>query len=245
MFQLLTFALALGFVAIHLYSRFLPFINRTPRSMLLSVAGGISVAYVFIHLLPELNRHNQVLDEKIQSGALTFFENHTYIVAMLGLAVFYGLERMVKVSKKKQQEDKNIDRPSIGVFWIHVSAFFLYNTLIGYLLLQGERKSVMELLFYFLALAVHFVTSDNSLRNAHKDVYDRMGRWVLAAAILIGWALGLTVEVSESAIAVLFATLAGGVILNVMKEELPEEKESNFWAFASGMVGYTILLLLL
>lgn len=244
MFPLITFIMALGFVFIHLFSRYLPFLGSVPRSKLLSLAGGISVAYVFIHLLPELNKHNQLLDKKIEGGALEIFENHTYIMAMLGLALFYGLERMVKVSKKKQQKHNNLDRASKSVFWIHIASFFLYNTLIGYLLLHGEQETIMGLIYYFLALAVHFITSDNSLREAHEEIYDRIGRWILAGAILVGWVLGRFVEVNESVIAVLFALLAGGVILNVMKEELPEERESNFWAFAAGVAGYTLLLTL-
>ncbi|MBT2638794.1 MULTISPECIES: hypothetical protein [unclassified Bacillus (in: firmicutes)] len=241
---LITFLLAAGFVFIHLFSRFLPFLDNVPRSRLLSAAGGISVAYVFIHLLPELNKHNEVLDRSIQSDGLKFFENHTYIVAMIGLAIFYGLERMVKTSKKKQQRENNMDRASKGVFWIHIIAFFLYNSLIGYLLLHGEQERVMGLVFYFIALAVHFITSDHALREAHKEMYDRVGRWLLAAAILAGWAIGITWNVNENIIALLFALLAGGVILNVMKEELPEERESNFWAFAAGLAGYTLLLML-
>lgn len=240
----LTLLLALGFVAIHLFSRALPFLDLVPRSKLLSGAGGISVAYVFIHLLPELNKHNELLDETIQGDALKFFEYHTYIVAMLGLAIFYGLERMVKNSKRKQKEQKNINRASMGVFWIHIASYFLYNTLIGYLLLHGEQETVSGVVFYFIALAVHFITSDHALREAHREDYDRIGRWLLTIAIIAGWVLGVFVEVNESFIAVLFALLAGGVILNVMKEELPEERESNFWAFAAGMAGYTILLML-
>lgn len=240
----LTLLLALGFVAIHLFSRALPFLDRVPRSKLLSGAGGISVAYVFIHLLPELNKHNELLDETIQGETLKFFENHTYIVAMIGLAIFYGLERMVKISKRKQKEQNNINRASKGVFWIHIASYFLYNTLIGYLLLHGEQETVSGVVFYFIALAVHFITSDHALREAHREDYDRIGRWLLTLAIIAGWVLGVFVEVNESFIAVLFALLAGGVILNVMKEELPEERESNFWAFAAGVAGYTILLML-
>lgn len=241
---LITFMLAAGFVSIHLFSRYLPFLDNVPRSRLLSAAGGISVAYVFIHLLPELNKHNEVLDKNIQSGALKFFENHTYIVAMIGLGIFYGLERLVKTSKKRQQEKHNLDRASKGVFWIHIGSFFLYNSLIGYLLLHGEQETKTGLIFYFIALSVHFITSDHALREAHKEIYDRIGRWLLAAAILAGWAIGIAWRVNENVIAVLFALLAGGVILNVMKEELPEERESNFWAFAAGMASYTFLLML-
>ena len=46
-----------------------------------------------------------------------------------------------------------------------------------------------------------------------------------------------------TAIIVLFALLAGGIILNVLKEELPEERKSRFWAFALGAGTYAALLL--
>ena len=57
--------------------------------------------------------------------------------------------------------------------------------------------------------------------------------------------MGLLFEVSEAAIAVLFGFLAGGVIMNVLKEELPEERESRFWAFALGAAAYAAILLTL
>ncbi len=43
----------------------------------------------------------------------------------------------------------------------------------------------------------------------------------------------------------LLALLGGGIILNVLKEELPEQRESRFWAFALGGLGYAALLLTL
>ena len=55
---------------------------------------------------------------------------------------------------------------------------------------------------------------------------------MLAGAVLLGWVIDLLTEIPEVAIAVLVAFLAGGVVLNVLKEELPEERESRFWAFA-------------
>lgn len=57
-------------------------------------------------------------------------------------------------------------------------------------------------------------------------------------------AIGAVFEVREALIAVLVAFLAGGVILNVIKEELPKESESRWRVFAVGVVGYTIVLLL-
>lgn len=50
-------------------------------------------------------------------------------------------------------------------------------------------------------------------------------------------------SVSESLISALFALPAGGIILNVVKEELPEERKSNFGAFGGGATVYAGLLL--
>ena len=56
--------------------------------------------------------------------------------------------------------------------------------------------------------------------------------------------VGLFFGVSEAAIAVLFGFLAGGVIIeNVLKEELPEDRESRIWALALGAAAYDAILL--
>ncbi|HEY0971100.1 MAG TPA: hypothetical protein VGE02_09050 [Gemmatimonadales bacterium] len=40
--------------AVHAAAPAMRFLQGTPRSIWLSIAGGVSVAYVFVHLLPEL-----------------------------------------------------------------------------------------------------------------------------------------------------------------------------------------------
>lgn len=48
-------------VAVHLFSHRLRFLDGTPRSIWLSLAGGVSVAYVFVHLLPELSEGQETI----------------------------------------------------------------------------------------------------------------------------------------------------------------------------------------
>lgn len=121
-------------------------------------------------------------------------------------------------------------------------SFFTYNFLIGYLLIQEESNNVTELTLYFFALSLHFLSNDQGLRQDHQRMYDHYGRWLLAAAVLIGWTMGFIFSMGENIVTLLFSFLAGGIILNVLKEELPEEKESNFWAFAVGLIFYAALL---
>ncbi len=236
------FAIALALV--HLFAGKLRFLEATPRSIWLSFASGVSVAYVFVHILPELSQAQETVTAVV-GEALAFLEHHVYLLALLGLAVFYGLERAALVSRQRNQKAGRGDVTEVEVFWLHVVSFALYNALIGYLLLHREQSGILSLIFFFLAMALHFVVNDFGLRENHKHAYHNLGRWILAAAIIFGWAIGVGSELSPAAIGLLFAFLAGGVILNVLKEELPEERQSRFWAFALGAGIYAVLLLAL
>ncbi len=116
--------------------------------------------------------------------------------------------------------------------------------LIGYLLLHREEAGLWSLVIYFVAMSLHFVTNDFGLREDHKERYDQRGRWLIATAVMAGWTLGALTSISGIVIGFLFAFLAGGVVLNVLKEELPEERQSRFLPFALGLGGYAIVLIL-
>lgn len=252
----LTFAALLAAVVlalVHVVTPSLRFLAGTPRSAWLSVAGGVSVAYVFVHLLPELAAAEERIARVTEGG--TFAERHVYLIALLGLAAFYGLDRLAKTSRSKRRgAPVRAGRGAggaaeagtgPGVFWIHTGSFAVYNALIGYLLLHREVMSLGALAFFTVAMALHFVVTDYGLNEDHEAPYRRVGRWVLVAAVAAGFGVGAATGVSEAAIAVLTAFLAGGVILNVLKEEVPSERQSRFWAFAAGMAGYAALLLTL
>lgn len=67
----------------------------------------------------------------------------------------------------------------------------------------------------------------------------------MAAGVVLGWGFGLVTAIGEMATGVRFVLLAGGLILNVLKEELPEERQSRFLPFVLGAGGYTAILLAL
>lgn len=244
--RLLSLLMVATLAVAHLVAGQLRFLAGIPRSVWLSMAGGVSVAYVFVHLVPDLAEGQEVLAEALGEGLLPFLEHHVYLLALVGLAVFYGLERAAIMSRRQRRASSGEDAAGRGVFWLHIAMFAAYNALIGYLLQRGgEADGASFVLLFGTAMGLHFVVNDFGLREHHKDAYDRIGRWVLAVAILLGWGVGLAGEIPEAARAALLGFLAGGVVLNVLKEELPEERESRFWAFALGAAAYTALLLAL
>jgi len=217
---------------VHVFAGRLRFLDVVPRSRWLSAAGGISVAYVMVHLLPELAQGQRAVEEE---GALGFLEDHVYIVALFGLALFYWVEL---ISRRRTARDESTTAP----FWVSMASFAVYNGIIGYLVVHRDDQTTKGLAFFTLALALHFVVNDHALRDRHRDAYHDLGRWLIVAALGVGWLVGELTEISEAALGLLIAFLAGGVVLNVMKEELPEERRSSFSAFAAAAAGYTVVL---
>ncbi|WP_412068734.1 hypothetical protein [Rubrivirga sp. IMCC43871] len=237
---MLPLVLSAGLALVHLLAGRLRFLEATPRSRTLSAAGGISVAYVFAHLLPEVAAGQEALAEAgLRGGVLD--GSHAWLLALAGLVVFYGLEQLAQRSRERSSEGG--DRTEAEVFWVHMGSYGLYNVLVGYLLAADPLDAALvSRLTFAAAMALHFLVNDVGLRDHHKARYTAVGRYVLATAVVGGAGLGLAGQVPESLIAGLVAFLAGSVVLNVLKEELPDERESRFWPFAAGAFGFAALL---
>lgn len=232
-----------GLALVHVFSVRLRFLDRVPRSALLSFGGGVAVALVFFEILPELGEAQRLV-ERAAAGPLRVLENHVYILAAFGLALFYGLELVVKRSRRANRDRGAKDAAGDLVFWLGMSTYAAKNATVGYLLVRGERAGV-GLALFTVAIGLEYLLSDRGLHRDHKANYDRIGRWVLVAALLTGWLLGAFTRVPDLGLKLLNAFLGGSIILTVLKEELPETQQSRFWPFALGLAGYGALLLAL
>lgn len=232
---LVPFVLAITLALVHLCGvRLEPGAGERYRRWL-SVGSGASVAYVFVLLLPEVSE--AALTASAFRDEALLAEQRVYILALVGFVAFYGIEVFVSQSRGESVED------APAVFWFHLVVFTLYSALIGYLLFHQEAPDVVSLAFYALAMALHFLVTDNGLRRHHGTEFDRVGRWVLALGTLAGAVLGVVIEVSEVRLSLAFGFVAGALVLNIFKKELPDADEGRFAAFAAGAAAYTILIL--
>jgi hypothetical protein len=234
---------ALTLVAVHWITPRLRWLSNAPRSRWLSFAGGASIAYVFLHLLPEIAHGEEALRE--EAGRHAFGGFGIWGVALAALVGFYGIERMVQRNAMRRTARDEEDRP--GVFYVHLASFAVYNLVTGYLLVNrvptaADASAAVELVIFAIAMALHLMVTDFGLIEAFRDGYLRLGRWLLSGAVLAGWAVGAASEIPEVWIAVVVAILGGGVILNVLKEELPRERDSRFGALLVGVLAFAALI---
>jgi hypothetical protein len=79
----------------------------------------------------------------------------------------------------------------------------------------------MTLLFFFIAMFLKFIVNDHSLHRLHKKGYNRKGGWILSVAVFLRWGLSALTNHPEVVTVFLKTLIAGGALLNVLKEELP------------------------
>ncbi|MEX0647921.1 MAG: hypothetical protein WD139_09045 [Balneolaceae bacterium] len=236
--MILSFLLVVFISCVHIFANKISFLRTLPRNKWLSLAGGISVAFVFLHILPELHHFQDSIDDTALLPVS--FENDLYLMAMAGILLFYGIERgIIRFrSQGTTQRDQAIDTI---IYRSHIAVFALFNLIIGYYLHHEMKVDGLSSLLTFMALGFHFLINDYSLLRHHKKLYHRTGRWIMTAAVITGWGIGATYIIPETISSLLFALVAGAIILNSFKEELPEEKESNFGFFLIGATLYSVL----
>lgn len=205
-----------------------------------SFVGGISIAYVFFHLIPIAREHEEQVKETLNLSADS--ASHVLYGSMLvGLVIVYILEQLLENTASGL---KNGDKyPNIGIFWAHLGTYSLYNLVTG-ILLSGERfEADMTAVIYLVAIGFHFLTNDWVLREHFNEEFQHHGRYLLGASILVGLGIGLVIPLTRIVTALLEASIAGGLILNTIKDELPTFKKDGVSSFVLGVIIYSGLLI--
>jgi hypothetical protein len=203
----------------------------------ISVAAGVSVAWVFVDLLPEISENQARFSTGPHRGAALFPEQAIYLAAMLGFVLFYALEYIVSGSEEDGE-------PSRVFSSVRIAAFAGYSALIAYLLIHNVWKDATTLLLYTLAMSFHFLLVDHSLFSDHYGKYEGRLRWILALSVVVGWFVGILTSIPDQWMARIIGFVSGGVLMNTVVVELPEGRGGRFWPFALAAAAYSAFLLL-
>ena len=223
-----SFVAVVVFALVHLFA---PLAGRLPwasQGRFLSFGGGVAISYVFIDLLPKLGRSDSLL-QQLFNGLFPYIERHAFVMALIGFLLFFSLDRAPSMGRKK--------------LWLSMASYALFNFLVGYAVADLNNPEVRPLALFTFAMALHYFTNDYSLNAAHGKAYRGVERWILIAWLLAGWLVGLATDLPQAAVALVSAFIGGGVIMNVIRHELPSEKPNSLGAFLISAAGYTVLLL--
>jgi len=198
------------------------------------------MAFVIMRLLPSLGGKAELVRRTGVALPLPAGES-VYAMVLFSLLLFYGAEMLTRRSSPEAGPAGSVHVAALAGFRVELGTFALLDFLIGFTLLHRAREGGDALLAFFLAMFLKFVVTDHALQQQHQRAYERLGRWVLAAAVLVGWGFGALIRLPVPGPALLEAFIAGGVIFNVLRWELPRGRQSRYWPFALGAVAYSAL----
>jgi hypothetical protein len=202
-----------------------------------SFGAGVAIAYVFVHVMPELSSARHAFSEST-SLPVRYDGMSIFYVSLIGFLLFYGLDHLRKRLHRSSTKER------VGkAFKISITGFAAYVALMAYLLVHNLEDTPRSVALFAVAIAVHFIGVDRALHEEYGAVYERVGRYVLAAMPPLGWGVGMLITLPRSILASMVAFISGAVIMNSSITELPSEGDGRFLPFMCGGLVYGLILL--
>ena len=210
--------------AIHLFANRARVFGWVWHGKFLSFASGISFAYVFVDLLPALEKGEPVLKRTFEH-VIPYLDRHSYLIALLGILFYYGIQPRTPSQKKN--------------LWLPISGYLLFNFFIGASLSDSSNPEIQPLELFTIAIGMHYFVRDHMSGISKQP-------WVLATLIFslfAGYFIGYFTKIPDVITAIGISFIAGGIFLNVLHYELPKREKGGYLWFVFGSLLYTAMLL--
>lgn len=214
--EILLVAIIIG--ATHVVSPRVFGLRRHPERQV-AFGKGLSVAYVFLHLIPSLDAGHEVVGRRI------------YFVALLGFVIFYGLDTFFQPPKHTHPTKYH------AYLWI----FFVYDGLLVFTLGLELPSTPILTLAFALSLALDVLNTDLELQEGYGARFVKSGRWILLVGVAGGYALSLVRHPHPLVVDILTAALAGVMMFHTSNGVFPVSKNNKFAAFLAGVLVFWLL----
>jgi hypothetical protein len=216
---------------------------------LLSLFGGVTAAYVFLDLLPNLEQAGVYLQEVFGANFLVIvYEDAIFLVVFVGFLVFFVLEHFAQSSRVKNQA---LTQQQYGqtvadrrVFIVHFINYAFMNLVLSYLLLFEFEAGLLAGVLFVFAIALHLFITNDSMVEHYKHYQVKVGRYIAALLPLAGWAASVMFPEHLGEVYILLAFISGTILYTSIKNEIPSAaRKQSLALFLVGAVFYTVLLI--
>ena len=97
---------------------------------------------------------------------------------------------------------------------------------------------------FTLAMFLHILATSHGLFVRYRGLFSRLLRWLFALATVAGGALGMLTVIPYNTLALLYSLFAGMLIIATIKEKVPGTADARMGPFFAGLVGYSLLMLI-
>ena len=200
-----------------------------------SFSSGLAVAYVMLILIPEY----QVFNDQVTFGWI-----NAYKLSLFGLIAFKGIQHFCLAIAKKNAQSlgewgfvKSRREEKLLGFRVSTSVFAFYASLILLTLPYqlGHLHGPADKFLYLLTFVMHLGFNVLGLYEEDEKNFRRLVPPVVLTALTASLVLTLFNVLPTALLLGCLSVLAGIILYNVFKNELPSAENSSFAWFAIGI----------
>lgn len=199
---------------------------RKRETIARSFGGGCAASYVFLQLFPEIESAYELLGDAM------------HFIALVSFLLVFGTE-MYLLSRSARSETGQESKLN---FWMHIGLSWIAAWLLVFALPEDVAGNAVLVVVGSTVIAVRLLYKDYVLHEHHTGTFESSVRYVLALAPIAAWLARTITTPSELVIDLLIAVLAGFLLHNVFRHELPGHTNFRFLWFAGGVASYAVLV---
>ena len=189
---------------------------------LISFSAGVAISYIVLNLFPEISSYALIDGKKV------------FLYALLGFVSLNLIEQYVSKNTRK------IKNASVHHNSIHVTYFFIYNFLIGIVLVSFAAKGLTQTLLFFIPFLLYIIVELLPQEFGFKNILTKL---FYSAAPLFGALFGIKfIDFTMPISAELVSFITGTLLYIVIRESLPSDKAEKPIYFLSGVLFYTLII---
>ena len=218
------FSLVLGIT--HFWNEKITIPSPVWRTRAASFIAGVSVAYLFLIILPELFDEAKRADQVIFVSLLT------------GFTLLFSIEKYITKETPKNSLKENLSS-------LHALSFFIYHFLLGVTLVEISRLGLFKSTLFFIPILFYSGVGLISLEKISGRLTASLPvRVILASSSLLGVVFAEYIFQFQQLFAVLFGIVIGAFLYVVLLDFVPKESSGSPVYFTIGIFIYSLLILL-
>lgn len=198
-----------------------------PKGAVTSFSAGITVSYIFLQLLPELQTQAQN------------FGNYTFLYALAGFATVHIAEKYI------YHHDKSVNDLKHDFRLLHTIFLFLYHLGLGIILYFLLNADVVHGVLFFVPVLLHTAISSLSLKELHEDILDSLPvKLTVSISAPTGVIISHLLNPTLTQFHIVIGLIAGMFLYIATSDSLTPQSKGEPWSFLSGVLFYTAIILL-
>jgi len=220
-------ALVLGCIA-YFSDDILSAVHAAKHKHLTSFVAGVSVAYLFMQLLPEF------------TSKAWNYSRSLFVTILIGFSMYHLTEKYLY----KRHVHRNAYRQAHSAFTL------FYHFTIGVVLADIVNFGTVETLLFFVPVGLHLGMSSVVEHHIHEELMEKMTQRIsikllVSFIIVLGALIGSLGILKPLFTLVLMGMFAGSMFFIVIREAIPRNDKGEPLFFIIGAAGFTLLLFVL